>query len=122
MQCGHHGSDVKVTDEDGFLSCMMIKAKNIMKERIWTYSRSSTLHVRMSKKSSWNHGCDPPSHVPLGKSTHFEIRDVGGTFSVSFNGVVQCTIDYTCHVLHARTDRDVYVSDPWHTAPGVTLV
>ena len=29
-------SDVKVTVEDGFLSCsMMIKAKNIMKERIW---------------------------------------------------------------------------------------
>ena len=31
------GNDVKVTDEDGFLSrSMMIKAKNtIMKERIW---------------------------------------------------------------------------------------
>ena len=38
-----------------------------------------------------------------------EIRDVVGTFSFSFNGVAQCTIDYTGHVLHARTDRDVYV-------------
>ena len=75
----------------------------------------------MSKKSGWNHGCDPPSQVPLGKSTHIEIRDVGGTFFVSFNGVVQCTIDYTGHVLHARTDRDVCVSDPWHTASDVTL-
>ena len=28
-------SDVKVTDEDGFLSRSMVKAKNIMKERIW---------------------------------------------------------------------------------------
>ena len=82
---------------------------------VWTYSRSSRLHVWMSKKSGWNHGCDPPSQVPLGKSTHIEIRDVGGTFSVSFNGEVQCTIDDTGHVLHARTDRDVYVSDPWHT-------
>ena len=30
----------------------------------------------------------------------------------SFNGVVQCTTDYTGHALHARTDRDVCVSDP----------
>ena len=68
-------SDVKVTDESDFLShSMMIKAKAIMKERIWitvkltiqnrvakvddepnatswTYSRGSRLHVRMSKKS-----------------------------------------------------------------------
>ena len=37
MERCHHGNDVKVTDEDGFLSrSMMIKAKNmIMKERIW---------------------------------------------------------------------------------------
>ena len=48
-----------------------------------------------------------PSWVPLGKSTHIEIRDVGGTFFVSFNGEVQCTIDYTGHVFHPRTDRDV---------------
>ena len=33
----------------------------------------------------------------------------------------KCTIDFTGHVLHARTDRDVYVSDPWHTASDVTL-
>ena len=39
----------------------------------------------------------------------------------SFNGVVQCTIDCTGHVLHARTDRDVHVSDPWHTASDVTF-
>ena len=34
--------------------------------------------------------------------------------------VVQCTIDHTGHVLHARTDRDVYVSDPCicYTAQG----
>ena len=31
--------------------------------------------------------------VPLGTSTHIEIRGIGGTFSVSFNGVVQCTTD-----------------------------
>ena len=37
----------------------------------------------------------------------------------SFNGVVQCTIDFSGHVLHARIDRDVYVSDPWHTASNV---
>ena len=64
------------------------------------------------KKSNWNHGCDPPSQVLLGKNTHVEIRDVGGTFFVSFNGVVQCTIDSTGHVLHARADMDVHVSDP----------
>ena len=62
------------------------------------------LHVRLGKKSGWSHGCDPPTHLPLGTSTHIEIRDVGGTFSVSFNGVVQCTTDYTGQVLPARTD------------------
>ena len=75
----------------------------------------------MSKKSSWNHGCDPPSQVPLGKNTHIEICGVGGTFCFSFNGVVQCTVDDTGHVLYARSDRDVHVSDPWHTASDVTL-
>ena len=74
----------------------------------------------MSKKSGWNHRCSPPSQVLLGKSTHIEIRDVGGTFFVSFNVVVQCTIDCTGHVLPARTDRDVYVIDPWHSASDVT--
>ena len=57
----------------------------------------------------------------FGKSTHVEVREVVGTFFVSFNGVVQCTIDCTGHVLDARADRDVYASDPWHTAHDVTL-
>ena len=39
-----------------------------------------------------------------GKNTHVEIRDVGGTFFVSFNEEVQCTIDYTGHVLPALTE------------------
>ena len=39
----------------------------------------------------------------------------------SFNGVVQCTIDCSGHLLHAHTNRDVKVSDPWHTASDVTL-
>ena len=76
-------SDVKVTDEDGFLfRSMMIKAKNtIMKERTWinrvaqrdhdysiciqdtlhderiiTVREEHRLHVRMSKKSGRLHG------------------------------------------------------------------
>ena len=190
MECGHHGNDVKVTDEDGFLFCsMMIKAKNIiMKGRIWihrrsarscyqhlhqdtvplhdgrditvreepslhvewpqrdvtyvkrsgeclnmksrnlvhgdlmkltprrfdsrwllrsvqwdtsqlwTYSRCSRPHVRVSKKSGWNHGCDPPSQVPLGKSTHIEIRDVGSTFFcfVQRSGAVHDRLYWSC--------------------------
>ena len=60
---------------------------------MWTYSRSSRLHMRMCEKSGWNHDCDLPSRVPLGKSTHIEIRDVVGTFFVSFNGEVQCMHD-----------------------------
>ena len=60
--------------------------------------------MRLGKKSGWSHGCDPPTHLPLGTSTHIEIRDVGGTFSVSFNGMVQCTTVFTGQVLPARTD------------------
>ena len=45
MKCGHHGNDVKVTDEDGFLSRNdTIKAdKKIVKERIWTGSVTSKI-------------------------------------------------------------------------------
>ena len=42
--------------------------------------------------------------------THIEIRDVVGTFFVMFNRVVECTIHYTGHVLHARTDPIVHRS------------
>ena len=42
------------------------------------------------------------------KRTRIEIRDVGFTFSFSFNGVAQCTTD-TGHVLHARTVPCVFV-------------
>ena len=44
--------------------------------------------------------------LTLGKNTHIEIRDVGDTFSFSFNGVVHCTIDYSGHVLPTRTGRE----------------
>ena len=77
---------------------------------MWTHSRGSKLYVRLGKKSGWSHGCDPPIHLPLGTSTHIEIRDVGGTFSVSFNGMVQCTTDYTDQVWPARTD---YTNVTW---------
>ena len=123
-------SDVKVTDEDCFLSrSMMIKAKNtIMKERTWI-NRVAQRDVTNVKRSGEWLNMESRNLVPgdlmkltLGKSTHIKIRDVGGTFSSSFNGVVQCTIDYSGHVLPARTDRDVYVSKPWHTLhPDVTL-
>ena len=43
------------------------------------------------------------------KNAHIEICDVVGTFFVSFNGVVQCTIDCSGHMLPTRTDRDVCV-------------
>ena len=112
----------------------MIKAKNIiMKERIWInrviseimFSVSDTVPLhdeRIITVRHVNQGCEcPRSQAGTGKSAHIEIRDVVGTFSFSFNGEAQCTIDFTGHVLHARTDRDVYVSDPWHAASGVTL-
>ena len=38
--------------------------------------------------------------------THKEIHDDNGTFIVTFNGLLQCTMDYTNHVLHACSDRD----------------
>ena len=62
------------------------------------------MYVRLGKQSGWSHGCDPPTYLPFGTSTHIEIRDVGGTFSVSFNGMVQCTTVFTGPVLPARTD------------------
>ena len=46
----------------------------------------------------------PTDPLPLGTSTHIKIRDVGGTFSVSFNEMVQCTTGFTGQALPARTD------------------
>ena len=48
MKCGHHGNDVKVTDEDDFLSSNnTIKADNkIVKERIWTGSVTSKIETQ----------------------------------------------------------------------------
>ena len=59
--------------------------------------------------------------MSLVKSIYSEILVVGGTFFVSFYGVVQCPKDRSGHVLHARTDRDVYVSDARYTVSDGTL-
>ena len=89
---------------------------------VWTHSRSSKAacangqEVRLEPRLR-----STVPNWPLGKSSRIEIRDVGGTFSVSFNGVVQCTTDFSGQVLLARTDRDVYVSDPWHASSDVIL-
>ena len=62
-----------------------------------------------------------PLQVLLVKSIYFEIFAGGGTFFVSFNGVVQCPKDTSGHVLHARTDRDACVSDARYTVSDWTL-
>ena len=37
---------------------------------------------------------EPRVRPTVASATHIEIRDVDGTSFVSFNGVVQCAIDY----------------------------
>ena len=54
----------------------------------------------------------PTDPLPLGTSTHIELRGVGGTFSVSFNGMVQCTTVFTGQVLPARTDYTMSRAPP----------
>ena len=63
--------------------------------------------------------------------THKEIHDVDGTFFVTFNGLLQCTMDETDHVLHACTDRDTVTdsdlaatpsSNDWSVLGAMTLV
>ena len=43
-----------------------------------------------------------------------EIHDVDGTF-----GLLQCTMDYTDHMLHAHTDRDPSSND-WSVLRAMT--
>ena len=50
--------------------------------------------------------------------THNEIHDVDGSFFVTFNGLLQCTMDYTDHVLHARTDRDTMTDSDLAATPS----
>ena len=55
MECDEHGNDVKVTDEDGFLSrSMTIKAKIItMKERIWTNRVAQRDVTNVKRSGEW---------------------------------------------------------------------
>ena len=69
--------------------------------------RLNTLSVPIQGVQDCTCAC-PRSQAGTGKSTHIEIRDAGGTFSVSFNGVERNTIHYIGYVLHARTDCDVF--------------
>ena len=62
-------------------------------ERIIAVREEPSLHVKRS--GEWLN-MESRNLVP-GRAPHIEIRDVVGTFFVSFNGVVQCTIDYTGH-------------------------
>ena len=50
--------------------------------------------------------------------THNEIHDVDGTFFVTFSGLLQCTMDYTDLVLHARTDRDTVTDSDLAATPS----
>ena len=50
--------------------------------------------------------------------THNEIHDVDGTFFVTFNGLLQHTMDETDHVLHARTDRDTETDSDFASTPS----
>ena len=62
------------------------------------------MHVCISKKVKLEPRLRPTvASATREKNTHNEIRDVGGAFCV-------CTINYTFHVLSARTDRCGYVS------------
>ena len=52
--------------------------------------------------------------------THIEIHDVVGTFFVMFSRVVECTMRYTGHVLHARSDRDTVTNSDLAATPSST--
>ena len=73
--------------------------RNVSTERfpaVSSHSKSSILHVlmgRKKKKVRLEPQCVPPTHLPLGTSTHVAVRVVRGTYSVSSNGVVQRTTD-----------------------------
>ena len=69
----------------------------------------------------------PTDPLPLGTSTHIEIRDVGGTFSVSFNGMVQCTpvfllVKCCLRVLTTRVSRAPPVLRRMRWQPKVKVI
>ena len=49
---------------------------------------------------------------------HDEIHDVDGAFFVMLNGMVECTIHYAGHVLHAHTDRDTVTDTDLAATPS----
>ena len=85
-------SDVKVTDENGFLSCSQTaKANNKIVSKIETQPLDADTDAQLHEYQCSSRGtqfqgvqdctCEcPRSQAGTGKSTHIEIRDVGGTF------------------------------------------
>ena len=56
--------------------------------------------------------------IPLLFITLNEIHDADGTFFVTFFGLLQCTMDYTDHVLHAHTDSDTVTDSDLAPTPS----
>jgi hypothetical protein len=88
---------------------------------VWMFSGSTRLHVRMGSTRSWNDGCDPTAWLPLHQKTRVAIRLLEDTFSVLYNGTVQCTKSFAGVHIDGRSNRYVYVSDPWYSASAVTV-
>ena len=56
--------------------------------------------------------------IPLLFITLNEIHDADGTFFVTFHGLLQCTMDFSDHVLHSHTDRDTVTDSDLAATPS----
>ena len=90
----------RVASEIVFQPSIQTMALRCYDECVVTVREEPSLHLEFHQRDVTN---VKRSGDGARKNTHIEIRDVVGTFFVSFNGEVQCTTDYIDHVLPALT-------------------
>ena len=101
----------KNTDEEKKkFDIVMVNGAKI--EQIWERGRGR------SSDHSGNQSQPKFHEIPPLIITHNEIRDVDGTFFVTFNGLLQCTMDFSDHVLHAHSDRDAMTDSGLAATPS----
>ena len=116
MECGHRGNDVKVTDEDGLIPADCREVSNEIRVNWKTFPLCGPI------QGVQDCTCEcPRSQGGTTAAIHRRKCHPGRALTLRFVMLAVRSLRLSGHVLHARTDRDVHVSDPWHTASHVTL-
>mmetsp|Transcript_252 Transcript_252/g.560 ORF Transcript_252/g.560 Transcript_252/m.560 type:complete len:575 (+) Transcript_252:64-1788(+) len=89
---------------------------------VWFYSDATKLHIKSTRKSDVNDGCDPEQHLPMHQETTVTIRVAGGEMNVLFDGTNVCKNTNYGDASVVTKPVTVYAADPWYpNVPDATV-